>query len=230
MKVERVPFINIMHPWFTHCDKVLESLIFLYILNAGKYSSRMKQLGNHICITPWKILTASWHTMAQNHKICQVKWRIFTALRYFLKGEGETFTTWNRKENPRRGRARREESKHSPKLSRGQHQIRINVSMSAILFYRASNVWFLAVLSLSWFCHMNVVMITICATVQEAWNWVLILPLNILPSFAPSLLIAHRAVHGAIWRVIIDMSVSFGTEPLSRSMSRRRWGTYTMGC
>ena len=62
MKVEKVPFINIMHPWFTHCDKVLESLIFLYILNAGKYSSRMKQLGNHICITPWKILTASWHT------------------------------------------------------------------------------------------------------------------------------------------------------------------------
>lgn len=97
---EKVPFINIMHPWFTHCDKVLESLIFLFILNAGKYSSRMKQLGNHICITPWKILTASWHTRPQNHKIFQVKWRIFTALRYFLKGEGETFTTWNRKEDP----------------------------------------------------------------------------------------------------------------------------------
>lgn len=56
---------------------------------------------------------------------------------YHLKSKGRS----------RRGRARREESRHSPKLSSGQHQIRISVSMSAILFYRASNFWFLAVLS-----------------------------------------------------------------------------------
>ncbi len=54
------------------------------------------------------------------------------------------------------------------------------------------------------FCHMNVVTITKYTTVEVAWNSVLTLPLNILPSFTSSLFTARRVE----FEDIIDMSES----------------------